>query len=556
MADNQQNTHYEARAIMKWLWHSWRGNRLQTIINMVIGLLDVAVSLGQVWAVKHAIDVACHHIEGDVILSVALIGALILCYFGLGMLEVWVRNILGVRAQNRMQRQMLDHLLHSEWHGREDMHSGDVINRLEQDVINVVNFLTEVLPGAVSTLALFIGAFIYLFSMDHVLAIIIVCVLPLFIVLSKVYVRRMRHFTRDIRESDSRVQSILQETVQHRMLVKTLEREDTMVGRLDEQHTILQGKVKRRAKFSILSRFIMNLGFALTYLIAFGWSALRLFDGTLTYGGMTAFLQLVNKIQQPARSLTSIIPSFVSVFTAAERLMRLEENELEMTGEPLMIDGTCGIEFDNVSYKYQGENSRFVIRNLSFNFAPGTCTAVLGETGAGKTTIFRLIQDLLHPTAGSIYIYNKVREKVSPLTRCNMVYVPQGNTLLSGSIRDNLLLGSDDATEEQMKEALHTACADFVMDLPDGLDTICSELGAGLSEGQAQRICIARAILRNRSLLLLDEATSALDPETERQLLENLLSSHKFTVIFITHRPAVVDYCDNVLKLERLVENA
>lgn len=556
MADNQQNTHYETRAIMKWLWHSWRGNRLQTIINMVIGLLDVAVSLGQVWAVKHAIDVACHHIEGDVILSVALIGALILCYFGLGMLEVWVRNILGVRAQNRMQRQMLDHLLHSEWHGREDMHSGDVINRLEQDVINVVNFLTEVLPGAVSTLALFIGAFIYLFSMDHVLAIIIVCVLPLFIVLSKVYVRRMRHFTRDIRESDSRVQSILQETVQHRMLVKTLEREDTMVGRLDEQHTILQGKVKRRAKFSILSRFIMNLGFALTYLIAFGWSALRLFDGTLTYGGMTAFLQLVNKIQQPARSLTSIIPSFVSVFTAAERLMRLEENELEMTGEPLMIDGTCGIEFNNVSYKYQGENSRFVIRNLSFNFAPGTCTAVLGETGAGKTTIFRLIQDLLHPTAGSIYIYNKVRERVSPLTRCNMVYVPQGNTLLSGSIRDNLLLGSDDATEEQMKEALHTACADFVMDLPDGLDTVCSELGAGLSEGQAQRICIARAILRNRSLLLLDEATSALDPETERQLLENLLSSHKFTVIFITHRPAVVDYCDNVLKLERLVENA
>ena len=145
---------------------------------------------------------------------------------------------------------------------------------------------------------------------------------------------------------------------------------------------------------------------------------------------------------------------------------------------------------------------------------------------------------------------------MSPLTRCNMVYVPQGNTLLSGSIRDNLLLGSDDATEEQMKEALHTACADFVMDLPDGLDTVCSELGAGLSEGQAQRICIARAILRNRSLLLLDEATSALDPETERQLLENLLSSHKFTVIFITHRPAVVDYCDNVLKLERLVENA
>ncbi len=239
--------------------------------------------------------------------------------------------------------------------------------------------------------------------------------------------------------------------------------------------------------------------------------------------------------------------------------MRLEESELEVSGSPVMLEGPCGIRFDNVSYAYPDEPDAPVIRNLSFDFAPGTCTAIMGETGVGKTTVFRMIQDLVHPTSGSVYIYKNVRaldssvssHQVSALTRCNMVYVPQGNTLLSGSIRDNLLLGNEKATDEEMRNALSVACADFVFELPDGLDTVCSELGVGFSEGQAQRICIARALLRNRSVILLDEATSALDPETEKKLLSNLLSTHSFTVLFITHRPAVVDYCDSVLNLTK-----
>lgn len=541
---------YSNRHIIIWLWHSWKGNRLQAFINMTIGLLDVLVSLGQVWAVKRAIDIASHHTEGNVIQAVIVMGCLILCGFALSMSEVWVRNMLGVKAQNRMQRRMLDRILRAEWKGREDMHSGDIINRLEQDVNHVVNFLTEVLPNTVSVLAMFLGAFLYLFSMDSTLALIIVAILPLFILLSRVYVSRMRRFSRDVRNSDSRVQSLLQETIQHRMLVKTLEQEDTMVGKLDEQHSQLQHNVLRRTRFSLFSRFIMNFGFALSYLVAFGWSAMRLFNGTLTYGGMTAFLQLVNKIQNPARNLTRLAPAFVQVFTAAERLMQIEERQVEESGKPVELDAPCGVRFDNVSFAYEDKDEVKVISNLTFDFRPETCTAVMGETGAGKTTIFRLIQDLLHPSSGTVRIYNKEQNvEVSPLTRCNMVYVPQGNTLLSGTIRENLLLGSETATEQEMHEALQLACADFVMELPDGLDTVCSELGAGLSEGQAQRICIARALLRNKSILLLDEATSALDMDTERRLLANLLSSHRYTVIFITHRLAVVDYCDSVLKL-------
>lgn len=549
---NIPNSHYSAREILRWLWRAWRGNRLQAVVNATLGLLDVAVSLSSVWAVKHAIDVASHTTEGSLYWAVALMGLLILCGFAINISAVWVRNILGIKAQNRMQQRMLDRILRSEWRGKEKRHSGDVLNRLEFDVNNVVNFLTETVPNTLSVLALFIGSFCYLFSMDPWLAAIIVFMLPVFILSSKVYVGHMRKLTRQVRNSDSKVQSILQETIQHRMLIKTMEKDEAMVDRLEGMQSELRHNVVKRTKFSVFSNLILNFGFALGYLTAFLWSALRMSAGTLTFGGMTAFLQLVAKIQGPARNLTKLVPAFVSVFTAAERLMELEENPLEEQGEPIYLnkaEGGVGIKFSNVTYAYD-DGKRNVIDNLTFDFKPNSCTAILGETGAGKTTIVRLILALLHPVKGNVTIYNKVEEKdISPRIRCNLVYVPQGNTLLSGSIRDNLRMGRLNATDEEMYAALDKACAGFVKELPDGLATNCAEAGGGLSEGQAQRIAIARALLREGSVMIFDEATSALDPETERTLLKNLLGEHSHTIIFITHRPAVVDYCDNVLRI-------
>ncbi|WP_337943346.1 ABC transporter ATP-binding protein [Prevotella sp.] len=549
---NIPSSHYSAREILRWLWRAWRGNRLQAVVNATLGLLDVAVSLSSVWAVKHAIDVASHTTEGSLYWAVALMGLLILCGFAINISAVWVRNILGIKAQNRMQQRMLDRILRSEWRGKEKRHSGDVLNRLEFDVNNVVNFLTETVPNTLSVLALFIGSFCYLFSMDPWLAAIIVFMLPVFILSSKVYVGHMRKLTRQVRNSDSKVQSVIQETIQHRMLIKTMEKDEAMVDRLEGMQSELRHNVVKRTKFSVFSNLILNFGFALGYLTAFLWSALRMSAGTLTFGGMTAFLQLVAKIQGPARNLTKLVPAFVSVFTAAERLMELEENPLEEQGEPIYLnkaEGGVGIKFSNVTYAYD-DGKRNVIDNLTFDFKPNSCTAILGETGAGKTTIVRLILALLHPVKGNVTIYNKVEEKeISPRIRCNLVYVPQGNTLLSGSIRDNLRMGRLNATDEEMYAALDKACAGFVKELPDGLATNCAEAGGGLSEGQAQRIAIARALLREGCVMIFDEATSALDPETERTLLKNLLGEHSHTIIFITHRPAVVDYCDNVLRI-------
>ena len=551
------NFKYNTKTLLKWLWKVWHGNRLQAILNAIIGLLQVAVSLSQVWAVKHAIDVAAGSIEGNLYWAVGIMAILILADFGLNISSVWIKNILGIKAQNRMQQRMLDRLLRSEWHGKEIHHSGDVLNRLEFDVNYVVNFLTETIPNTLSVVAMFLGAFFYLFSMDWRLSLIIVAMLPLFLGVSKIYVGQMRRLTRKVRDSDSKVQSVLQETLQHRMLIKTMESDDAMVDKLESTQSELRQNVVRRTKFSVFSNLILNFGFAFGYLIAFLWAALRMSAHTLSFGGMTAFLQLVNKIQTPARNLTKLVPAFVGVFTAAERLMELEENPLEEQGDPIELDAPCGIRLNNISYKYNAADGD-VIHNLSFDFKPATCTAILGETGAGKTTLIRLLLALLKPQSGSIEIYNTLNTQhptfnaLTPLHRCNISYVPQGNTLMSGTIRDNLRLGNLKATDKDMREALHKSCADFVFDLPEELNTQCTEQGGGLSEGQAQRIAIARCLLRNRSILIFDEATSALDEDTERKLLHNLLAEKRHTIIFITHRKAVIDYCDETLKIEKL----
>lgn len=545
-------TKYSTKEIYAWLWLAWKGNRTQAMINAIIGLLGVMVSLTVVWGMQHAIDVSSHVISGSIVMAVVVLGILFFADFGLHVASIWVRNLLGIKAQNRMQQQLLDRMLRSEWKGRDSYHSGDVLNRLEFDVTNVVTFLTETIPNSLSTLTLFIGAFTYLALMDWRLAIVIIAMVPFFILLSRVYVRQMRRLVKDVRTFDSKVQSVLQESIQHRVLIKTLESDDFIVNRLETTQNKLRKKVVKKTKFSIFSSTVLQFGFVLGYLIAFAWAAFRLSAGTLTFGGMTAFLQLVNKIQSPARQLTQLVPAFVSVFTAAERLMELEEVPLEKQGDAIELEAPCGIKLNNISYQYFDADTP-VIKDLSFDFHPGSCTAVLGETGSGKTTLIRILLALLKPTSGSVEIYGREeRMNLNPLMRTNFVYVPQGNTLMSGTIRENLKMGKENATEEEMNKALKKSCADFVLNQPNGLDTVCSEQGGGLSEGQAQRIAIARSLLRDKSIMIFDEATSALDPETEKQLLKNILAHHDKTVIFITHRPAVVEYCNQVLTIEKI----
>ena len=544
---------YSLRALLGWLWQTSKSLRLQAGINALTGSLSVALDFAFIWATKTAIDIATNQLPIPLTTAAALLIGIIASQIALGLFGRWIRALLGVKAQNRMQQRIFARLLGSEWNGLKQRHSGDVLNRLERDVTDVVNCITETAPSVLSVGIRLVGAFIFLYSMDAKLACLTIVILPVFILLSKVYMKKMRSLTRDVRNTDSRIQSILQESVQHRMVIKTLEQDANQIGRLESVQAHLRQQIKTRTLFSSFSSATLNAGFATCYLVAFLWGVSRLQEGSITYGMMMAFIQLVGQIQGPFRDLTRFIPVLINACTASERLMELEDIPEEPKGAPVRFTAPTGIRIENISYAYD-RRKRFVLKDFSFHFPPGSSTAILGETGAGKTTLIRLILALMKPNAGSITFYDADRQApCSPQTRCNLVYVPQGNTLFSGTVRDNLLMGNPDADEAEMRQALQHACADFVLSLPDGLDTRCGEMGAGLSEGQAQRIAIARALLRRGNILLLDEATSALDQETEQQLLENLTQKrlHNKTLLFITHRPAVIKHCSQTLHLKK-----
>ena len=548
-------TKYPLRQILRWLWSHHKGCRVQAVTNVVVGLLLVGLGLAGVETLRRLTDIATGAREGDILAMAGLFASILVMELLLHIASTWVAAVLGVKTQNLMQQKFFARLLNGKWSGVERFHSGDVLNRLFGDVGDIVRLMTEVLPSAVVVVVQFVASFVYLYTMDSSLALILIVVSPIFLILSRLYFMKMRRIVRKIKDSNSALQSIIQESVQHKMVIKVLERSGLMVDKLESRQKVLRGQVKSRARFSIFSKTLINVGFAGAYLTALVWGLLQLQEGLITVGVLMAFTQLINRIQRPLLDMARLLPTFVNSMTSAERLMELEELPLEQVGQARAIDGKVGIRFMDVTYSYS-DNGRTVLRSFSHDFRPGTFTAILGETGAGKTTLIRLMLALIRQNSGKVCLYNDKDEfNADTTTRCNFSYVPQGNTLFSGTIRDNLLMGQPGATEEQMRRALNAAMADFVFELPDGLDTVCGEQGGGLSEGQAQRIAIARALIRPCRVLLLDEATSALDVQTEHSLLENIKQEFSdTTIIFVTHRLAVVGFTSDQLTMHKIID--
>uniref|UniRef100_UPI0040280911 ABC transporter ATP-binding protein n=1 Tax=Alloprevotella sp. TaxID=1872471 RepID=UPI0040280911 len=538
--------------IIRYLITQLRGHSLQITLNTTVGILLVLLDLAFVWATKLAIDVATHNTTAVTLHQAFLLIALIMfTRIVLGLSSRWIRAILGVKAQNSMRQHLFNRLLRCKWTELKTYHTGNLTNRIEHDVNDVVNFVTESIPSFITTLAQFIGAFFFLFFMDSTLAIIIVCVIPFFIISSKLYIKKMRKLSHQARDEESKIQSTIQESLQHVMIIKTLQRVAYFTNRLTSQQAQLHQIILSRTRYATISSSLLNLGFATGYFVTFIWGATNLSKGLITYGAMLAFIQLVGQIQGPVRNLSKFIPIFITSFTATERLMDIENIAQEEANTPTKLLPSVGAPLSNLTIQYT-TSSRLIFNNFSYSFPAGSITAIVGETGAGKTTLIRLLLSLIQPTEGKIALIDGSGKEFTmrPDLRANFAYVPQGNTLFSGTIRSNLLLGKPDATDEELKTALHTAAADFVYKKAKGLETPCGEAGDGLSEGQAQRIAIARALLADGNVFIFDEATSSLDPTTEETVLQRIVTHFaNRTLIFITHRPLVLKYVTQKLKL-------
>lgn len=540
------------KKLLGWLYINSKGARLQAVLNTGIGLADVACQLLWVLFCKRAIDIATGECKGSIAYTGIIIGALMLAEILLRAGNRWIHAVIGTEVRNKMRLKIFARLLRGEWLHLQKHHTGDLINRLEGDVNHITSLITETIPATFVVLVQLIASFAILFFMSPMLAVSVLVALPIAMIASRFYIKKMRKLNREVRDSDSRIQEVLQESLQHKALIKALEQNNSTEQQLTSLQEKLQGQVRNRTKFSLGAYSLTQFGFAAGYLIAFIWGVQGLAAGLVSFGTLSAYLQLVGLIQRPTMDMSRFIPSIVSSFTAAERLCELEDIPEERQGEAIMLQGTAGVRFKNVNFRYDGE-SRQIFNKFNYDFEPDSCTAIVGETGAGKTTLIRLLVALVNPQEGKVEIYNEQEAHTSStLTRRNFVYIPQGNSLISGTIRDNLLMGNPAATEQDIMRALHIACAEYVYELPQSIDTELSEQGGGLSEGQAQRIAIARSILRPGSILILDEVTSALDEDTEQELLRRLTSSHTGkTLIFVTHRPAIIQYCNKVLRIDK-----
>ena len=525
----------------------------------ILGALHIAgavLALTFAFSLRAVIDGATLGERDVFIKQFALLVLLILAMVTINALSRYIDERAKSTLEKRFRRRGFSELLHRSYGEVNAVHSGEWINRLTSDVTVIVNAAVQLIPGLLGIAVRMIGAISALVILIPEALWIIIPAGLVITVMSFLLRKKLKSYHTAVQESDGIVRSFMQERLGNLALIKTFTHEAKTVEIADEK---MDGHVRsrmRRVHFSNICNIAMNLAMRGVYVFGVGLCGYKILRGEMSYGTMMAVLSLVNQAEAPFSQISGYLPQFYSMIASAERLMEIEKitSDLEISKEAEGVEDFGAVGLCGASFSYDSENR--VLQNFDIEIKRGEYVALVGESGCGKSTVMKLLMSLYSLDGGESYLRLKNGDTVAltPAQRRLFAYVPQGNCLMNGSIREEISFSDGDImkNDEKLRAALVAACAEFVYELPNGLDSPLGEQGSGLSEGQLQRLAIARALLSERPILLLDEATSALDGETERTLLANLRAMTDRTVLIITHRPAALDVCDRRVNFERL----
>lgn len=531
--------------VKPWIWKIL----LVSILNAGLSVLGVLIAAINKWMIDYAVGEEPSFQPG--IYALLVVATIFQMAFNSGV------NIFRILMNEKfgfyMKKRFFGNILRGDWLKLSRFHSGDIMTRITGDMDTIANGLFTMIPSLFYIVFQFVTAFGVLFHYDHMLAVLAICLGPVGLMISIAMSRIFAAFQKRAMENEGAYRSFMQECVENVVIEKSFSMEEECARRMGGFWNVRYEILRKRGLIGFGMNMAVNLIFSGGYLAAFGWSLYRLVHGEITYGTVTLLLALVGQVQAPIQNLQSIAQQLIGIFVSARRVMEISDITAEDYESPCRIDGSLGLCALGVDFAYE-EGRELIFQNMDLQIEPGETVGLIGPSGTGKTTMIRLILALVSPGRGSLILFDKKGQKCtpSPAVRRVISYVPQGNTLMSGTIRENLRVGNPEATEEEMWEALAVAeAADFVRELPGGLDTAILEKGGAVSEGQAQRIAIARAVIKPASLLILDEATASLDIETETRIVMNLKAMTKeMTKIVVTHRPSLLDICEETYRLE------
>lgn len=541
----------DKKAIL-WLSETTAGKKFYIVLLILLRALSNGGAVCYALAMKKTVDSAVSGSTEGFFCGLFIFGGLILATMLINMLTRHIDTAAKSGIENCLRKKLLGTLLGKNYGQVSSVHSEEWMSRLTSDTSVCAGGITEILPGLAGMLVRMIGALIMIFALQPMLAYILIPCGIIFVPITLVLRKYLKKHHKAVQEKEGKVRVFLQENISSMLILHTFGKEEQT---LDNAQKELADYKKVQMKKSVVSN-ICNTGFAFAingmYLAGFFICGYGILNGTVTYGTLTAVLQLVGQLQAPLSGITGFVPRYYAMIASAERLMEAEEfidieTDRYKTSEEIRELYTGRVEsfiFDKVSFCYR-KGAVPALENLSLDIHKGDFIAFTGQSGCGKSTLLKLLMGIYEPTSGTVELMLDGGESL-PITKAKRLfaYVPQGNCLMCGTIREVITFGEKETDGEKLKKAIKLACSEFIYGLSDGLDTVLGEKGLGLSEGQMQRISIARALYADSPVLILDEATSALDEETEKQLLNNLKKLTDKTVFIVTHRPEALNICN------------